>query len=762
MSRPVRMGGGCRTLVVSLALLAVGAAYLFKGCHRRQGAAELRTACGRGHSVVALLVWDGIDPEEVDLLSPLRSATPVLASLSEGGRTFQAHSPSSSGTNAAMASLMTGLSPRRHGVGSVRALGRQSLAGELTTMAELFGAAGYRTLAAVSVGQLDGSLSGLDQGFDVYESPELLHPPRWPRSAGETLASISAPFEQALHTGEQVFLLLHCADARDRESPDADAARPFLRRAMEPWRGESQAIAAALDRLAADPQGALEALETALLRRRGDPARAAFVRALHATRLSIMDDALRRVIDAIDRSGRRDDAFVVVTGGAAGPLPAPLRSLPARGDPRPRLRSPLVLRSTNLDWGVVGSSPTRDVDVFATLTGVFDRDGRDLWAQSVGRGSPRDAVLLEDAEFSRRVAVGREWLWCSSIAGESLVRVDGAVELGLGGAQSPRAEGGYWTPDQLLVSVPEARALERLLASEPPLGLLRIGARTEGAGTVGVRARSFGDRILAPWDGPDRGGAAPRAAANASFDLPVSRGSAPLSWTHVRASRRGESLELRLQAAPDPLEPARVFVGGHSLLELDLPLVPDERAPVWPEHADGRARPHAASIERGTGGRLLLSIPGAGLDVRAVLDMVPACDPPLAQLLAVPDGAGVAAHPTRPDAVVLSGRAPLEVTIGRPRKTPNSRLCVTLDLDGRRVGPGEVRYLGRVYGDGDVRLALTATAWNDPRLYDRSSTGGQTGAGVWIEVLDPRPPAMHAAAPDARGSAIIGYLGRSE
>ncbi len=748
-------------LVFSVALVAFGGVYLFKGCNRRPGGEELSASCGRGHDVVALVVWDSVDVSELDLLSPDRSATPALANLAEGGRTFLVHSASSSGVNAALASLFTGLLPRRHGVGTLRARGRQTLAEEYTTMAELFRAAGYRTLAAVSLGQLDGELSGFAQGFDVYECSTLAHPPRKPRSASATITSIAAPLEEALRSQSKVFLFLYLADARDREAPAALAARPFVRRALNPWRSASAVVAAALDRLEDDPAGALEALERELLRRRGDPARGAFVRALNAARLSRMDGVLREVIEAIDGAGRREEALVVVTGGVAGTLPAPLRPLPDRGDPEPRLRAPLVMRSARLDWSPVRGAPTQDVDVFATLTGAFERDGRDLLALSDGRA--RDAVLIEDAEFARRVALGREWMWCSSIAGDSLVRIDADLAPPLLEPGLPVAEGGFWTPAQLLDSVAEVRALERLLGEEPPLGVLRIACRSPEGGALQVRARSFGQPILAPWEGLALDGPAGRAAGTRTFDLPAARAGDLPPWTHLRAARRGEALELRLRSSTGALDAQGVFVGGHSLCELDLPLIPDDLAPAWPTLEDGRPRPFAGSVTRGAGGRLVLSVPGTGERVRVVLDMVPACAPTLAELVDVSDGVQVSAHPTRPDALVLSGVAPLEVSVARPSRTPRSTLCVTLDIDGQRVERERLRYLGREYGAAEeLRLALTSTAWNDPRLYDRPGIGLQADEGVWIELLDPRPLAQRAEGPDARGAAIINILGKSE
>lgn len=76
-------------------------------------------------------------------------------------------------------SLFTGTYPVFHGV---RDNGNYVVAEELTTMAELFGGAGYRTGAFVGAFVLS-SRWGLDQGFDVYTEPKGAYDP--------TLSSLS-------------------------------------------------------------------------------------------------------------------------------------------------------------------------------------------------------------------------------------------------------------------------------------------------------------------------------------------------------------------------------------------------------------------------------------------------------------------------------------------------------------------------------------------------------------------------------------------
>ncbi|MDF1839770.1 MAG: sulfatase-like hydrolase/transferase, partial [Planctomycetota bacterium] len=66
------------------------------------------------------------------------------------------------------ASMLTGLTPLRHGV---RDNGLWALSGEAETLAERASGAGYQTGAFVSAAVL-GGIYGLSQGFDVYDEPQ--------------------------------------------------------------------------------------------------------------------------------------------------------------------------------------------------------------------------------------------------------------------------------------------------------------------------------------------------------------------------------------------------------------------------------------------------------------------------------------------------------------------------------------------------------------------------------------------------------------
>lgn len=91
--------------------------------------------------------------------------TPRLDALAAKGIRFErayAHAPLTLPTHA---SLFTGVFPPEHGIHDN---GRLALGPELTTLAEIFQAKGFRTGAFVSAIALDGSF-GLDRGFDVYD-----------------------------------------------------------------------------------------------------------------------------------------------------------------------------------------------------------------------------------------------------------------------------------------------------------------------------------------------------------------------------------------------------------------------------------------------------------------------------------------------------------------------------------------------------------------------------------------------------------------
>ncbi len=114
---------------------------------------------------VVLIVVDTLRRDRLPGYGRGREAAPRFARLAEQGVLFERAIAHSSWTKTAMASLLTSRNPDRHGVRGVEDV----LPDRLTTLAEAFSAAGYRTIGINANPWLQHD-HGFASGFDVYES----------------------------------------------------------------------------------------------------------------------------------------------------------------------------------------------------------------------------------------------------------------------------------------------------------------------------------------------------------------------------------------------------------------------------------------------------------------------------------------------------------------------------------------------------------------------------------------------------------------
>ena len=283
--------------------------------------------------------------------------TPNLSKLAREGLRFErAYTPTPL-TLPAHASLLTGLIPPRHGL---RENGMQPLSQAADTLAERLSANGFRTAAFVSARVLD-RFFGLDQGFERYDEPgetgemgrdaTVAESGYLERRARDTV-------ERALDwlierkEGERVFLWVHLFDPHVPYVPEDE----FLQRAGgDAYLGE----------------------------------------------VAAMDDALGRLFDELDRSGRADETLVVVAGDHG-------EALGEHGEPthgalcyESTARVPLIL---SLPPAVASRSRAhpRDlaslVDLYPTILSSLELpipsglDGIDLLA---GQAPPEHGIYLE-------------------------------------------------------------------------------------------------------------------------------------------------------------------------------------------------------------------------------------------------------------------------------------------------------------------------------------------------------------------------------
>jgi arylsulfatase A-like enzyme len=170
---------------------------------------EMRNATARArYPHVVLITIDTLHVLETGVYNPEIQFTPNLVDFARDGLVFQnAYTPVPI-TLPSHTDLMSGMSPLKH---SVMANGDQVPAG-LTTLAEVFKEAGYRTAAFVSLGVLMRAFQ-LDQGFDTYVDPFGDRRGRWYRRADEVFEPVKSWLEE--NYSEPFFIWVHYSDPHE-------------------------------------------------------------------------------------------------------------------------------------------------------------------------------------------------------------------------------------------------------------------------------------------------------------------------------------------------------------------------------------------------------------------------------------------------------------------------------------------------------------------------------------------------------------------
>ncbi|HIG11607.1 MAG: sulfatase [bacterium] len=154
--------------------------------------------------------------------APVR--TPAIDSLAARGVLFSDAYAASNTTNPSHASLLTGVHVR-----DTRVLDNRSpLVDKAICLAEAFSAAGYHTMASVSVRHLLDDESGFGQGFDRMSGP--VGPDRTARAT--TVECIEWLEELR---DEPVFLWLHLFDAHSPYEPPAFSDRRYYTKRRDPF-----------------------------------------------------------------------------------------------------------------------------------------------------------------------------------------------------------------------------------------------------------------------------------------------------------------------------------------------------------------------------------------------------------------------------------------------------------------------------------------------------------------------------------------------
>lgn len=192
-------------------------------------------------SAIVLITVDALRADRVSFDGYRLPTTPFLDRLSRQGVVFESAYATSSWTPPTMASIFTGVPPMTHGVVSgeivdTKAVRQPMLPESLSTMAELVGKSGFRTLGVASNRHLALDL-GFGQGFDRYfDPPTFLNAPVVNDKARMLLAAEYGADWRKSWRSRPLFMWLHYFDPHDpyfpfdpwmtAHAPGADADGP--------------------------------------------------------------------------------------------------------------------------------------------------------------------------------------------------------------------------------------------------------------------------------------------------------------------------------------------------------------------------------------------------------------------------------------------------------------------------------------------------------------------------------------------------------
>jgi len=164
---------------------------------------------------LVLVVVDTLRADHLPCYGYGRPTAPAMCALAADGVLFEhAYTPRTA-TTPAIASMLTGLYPHRHGVRDLYLV----LPQEMTTLAEVLRAAGYHTGGFVSSFVMIDDFSGLAQGFDEYDddvrTPEASRE-NFERSAANT---VDRALRWLARAGPHSFLFLHLIEPHGPYTP---------------------------------------------------------------------------------------------------------------------------------------------------------------------------------------------------------------------------------------------------------------------------------------------------------------------------------------------------------------------------------------------------------------------------------------------------------------------------------------------------------------------------------------------------------------
>jgi arylsulfatase A-like enzyme len=317
----------------------------------------LPVGCGGARQQSIVLIT--LDTTRVDLLGTYggRGTTPRIDELAATSVRFESAFTTAPYTGPSHASLLTGQNPPRHGL---RDYLEQALPDEAVSLAEILGAEGYATAAFVSTYVLDPRF-GLDQGFDLYSSPDrAAGEGHW--RAGPLTTNLALEWLEARNPDEPFLLWLHLYDAHGPYAPPQAHRKP-LARGIRPGSPDAR-------------------------------------RPRYYEQAGVLDQQVGRLVDALRARG--DDPILVVASDHGELLGEHGRKLGAHSNALvdATIRIPLLLRIPGRLEPGVRSDPVSVIDVLPTLLDALSVESpAGIEGRSLLASTPAPAPLAYSETF---------------------------------------------------------------------------------------------------------------------------------------------------------------------------------------------------------------------------------------------------------------------------------------------------------------------------------------------------------------------------
>ncbi|MEZ4228695.1 MAG: sulfatase-like hydrolase/transferase [Polyangiaceae bacterium] len=338
-------------------------------------------------NTVVLILLSGIDRRRVPPFSPPRDM-PALAELMRAGVTYTGYRTPTTVSSAVVASVLTGVSPRAHGLQDPYG----SIPEDMRSVAEVLKQASGRTAMFTGVPTSFAGF-GFDRGWDRFEE----YSPVKDLPASEPLLKANEWLEKQLDSKGRRLVVAH------------------LRGGHPPW---DLTTAEAGQLPPSEYGGLLRARRGAIIlhdvraRRRASSRRLASedwqrLHAFHDAALIKQDAELSKLLAMLKKKGAYDDALIIVAGDVPMGDPPEVPFDPAPPLREDRLLAPLYVKFPHGELsGSQVSLPTTAMDIATTILAAFDLkparrlDGIDLYQSAVGveppLGRPLEASLGND------------------------------------------------------------------------------------------------------------------------------------------------------------------------------------------------------------------------------------------------------------------------------------------------------------------------------------------------------------------------------